>query len=73
MDEVKRPCQAKGHAKQNTKKELKETLNWTSSTETSSTGRTDAPSIGASDGRLSEYPRSRLGPAGGQGLNLAGE
>ena len=40
----------KGHAKQNTKKELKETLNWTSSTETSSTGRTDAHSIGASDG-----------------------
>ena len=40
----------KGHAKQNTKKELKETLNWTSSTETSSTGRIDAHSIGASDG-----------------------
>src|SRR6185312_1108167 len=40
----------KGHAKQNTKKELKETLNWTSSTEISSTGRTDAYSIGASDG-----------------------
>ena len=32
------------------KKELKETLNWTSSTEISSTGRTDAHSIGASDG-----------------------
>src|SRR6185437_11508004 len=40
----------KGHAKQNTKKELKEMLNWTSSTEISSTGRTDAYSIGASDG-----------------------
>src|SRR6185436_18201864 len=40
----------KGFAKQNTKKELKETLNWTSSTEISSTGRTDAHSIGASDG-----------------------
>jgi len=32
------------------KKELKKTLNWTSSTEISSTGRTDAYSIGASDG-----------------------
>ena len=31
-------------------KELKETLNWTSSTEISSTGRTDVYSIGASDG-----------------------
>ena len=31
-------------------KELKETLNWTSSTEISSTRRTDAYSIGASDG-----------------------
>src|SRR6185312_3500356 len=40
----------KGHTKQNTKKELKETLNWTSSTKISSTGRTDAYSIGASDG-----------------------
>ena len=40
----------KGYAKQNTKKELKETLNWTSSTEISSTERTDAHSIGASDG-----------------------
>src|SRR6185312_17525706 len=40
----------KVHTKQNTKKELKETLNWTSSTEISSTGRTDAHSIGASDG-----------------------
>src|SRR6185312_12720836 len=40
----------KGHTKQNTKKELKEMLNWTSSTETSSTGRTDAYSISASDG-----------------------
>ena len=39
----------KGHAKQNTKKQLKETLNWTSPTEISSTGRTDAYSIGASD------------------------
>jgi hypothetical protein len=28
----------KGHVKQNTKKELKETLKWTSSTESSSTG-----------------------------------
>ena len=40
----------KGHTNKYTKKELKETLNWTSSTETSSTGRTDAYSIGASDG-----------------------
>jgi len=32
------------------KKELKKTLNWTSSTEISSTGRTDAYSIGAFDG-----------------------
>ena len=40
----------KGQAKQNTKKKLKEMLNWTSSTEISSTGRTDAYSIGASDG-----------------------
>ena len=32
------------------KKELKETLNWMSSTKISSTGRTDAYSIGASDG-----------------------
>ena len=31
----------KDQAKQNTKKELKKTLNWTSSTETSGTGRTD--------------------------------
>src|SRR6185312_14182375 len=47
----------KGHAKQNTKKELKETLNWTSSTEISSTGRTDAIGIGASDGcRMNRRP-----------------
>ena len=32
----------KGHTKQNTKKELKETLNWTSSAENRGTGRTDA-------------------------------
>ena len=32
----------KVQAKQNTKKKLKEMLNWTSSTEISSTGRTDA-------------------------------
>ena len=38
------------YAKQNTKKELKEMMNRTSSTEISSTGRTDAHSIGASDG-----------------------
>jgi hypothetical protein len=31
----------KGHTKQNTKKELKETLNWTSSTENRGTGRND--------------------------------
>jgi hypothetical protein len=36
----------KAQAKQNTKKELKETLNWTSSAEISSTGLTDvAPSV----------------------------
>ena len=39
------------------KKELKEMLNWTSSTEISSTGRTDAYSIGASDGcRMIQRP-----------------
>ena len=40
----------KDQTKQNMKKELKKTLNWTSSTEISSIGRTDAYSIGASDG-----------------------
>ena len=40
----------KNHTKQYTKKELKETLNWMSSAENSSTERTDACSIGASDG-----------------------
>ena len=40
----------KGHTKQNMKKELKQTLNWTSSAENRGTGRTDAYSIGASDG-----------------------
>jgi len=39
----------KGHTNKYTKKEIKETLNWTSSTVTNSTGRTDAFSIGASD------------------------
>jgi hypothetical protein len=38
----------KGHTKQYTKKELKETLNWMSSAENRSIGRTDAYSIGAS-------------------------
>jgi hypothetical protein len=43
--------------------ELKEMLNWKSSTETSSTERTDAPSIGASDGcrkirRPAMWPKS---------------
>ena len=42
-------------AKQNTKKELKETLNWTSSAENRGTGRTDAQAsvhpmiVGSSD------------------------
>jgi len=38
------------YAKQNIKKELKEMLNWMSSAENSSTRRTDAIGIGASDG-----------------------
>ena len=59
----------KGHAKQNTKKELKEKLNWMSSTEISSTGRTDAYSIGAFDGcRKIRRPvfGARLGASGDQ-------
>ena len=38
------------YAKQNIKKELKEMLNWMSYAENGSTGKTDACSIGASDG-----------------------
>ena len=51
------------------KKELKETLNWTGSSEISSTGTTDAYSIGASDGgRNIRRPGfgARLGASGDQ-------
>ena len=49
-------------------KELKETMNWTSSTEISSTGRTNAHSIGASDGC-----RKIRHPGIGAGLSVSGD
>ena len=50
------------------KKELKKMLNWTSSTEISSTGKTDAHSIGASDGC-----RKIRRPSIGAGLSTSGD